>query len=236
MVLAPHVQWLFATGFTTFTYATALHANAPLAEVLWKDAVYVVEAVAYVSVLIACYWIAVRPDMKTLRETFRPSNSDARMLVVLLVVPLLLPAIVAPLIGAVLTPLWTMSAWFLLPIVLLRPKAAELTRVAAITSPHSSQRSRFALWLRRHGWRGANTLMGPRKAANFTRRSARRLQTLGTARQACRSDRHGQPLPTSGVTFYSPITPIRCRFTLGTTAPWSHATDLQTTVGRNLQH
>jgi len=28
--------------------------------------------------------------------------------------------------------LWTMSAWFLLPIVLLRPKAVDLTRVAAI--------------------------------------------------------------------------------------------------------
>jgi hypothetical protein len=39
---------------------------------------------------------------------------------------------VAPFIGAVLTPLWTMSAWFLLPIILLRPDAAKLTRVAAI--------------------------------------------------------------------------------------------------------
>ena len=54
------------------------------------------------------------------------------MLVILLAVPLVLPAAVAPFIGAVLTPLWTMSAWFLLPIVLLRPKTANLTRVAAI--------------------------------------------------------------------------------------------------------
>jgi len=54
------------------------------------------------------------------------------MLVVLLAVPLVLPAVVAPLIGTALTPPWTMPAGFLLPIVLLRPKAAELTRVAAI--------------------------------------------------------------------------------------------------------
>src|SRR5260370_29737858 len=54
------------------------------------------------------------------------------MLVVLLAVPLVLPAVVAPFIGAVLTPPWTMPAGFLLPIVLLRPKAAGLTRVAAI--------------------------------------------------------------------------------------------------------
>jgi len=48
------------------------------------------------------------------------------------VAPLVLAAVVAPFIGAVLTPLWTMSAWFLLPIVLLRPKSADLARVAAI--------------------------------------------------------------------------------------------------------
>ena len=54
------------------------------------------------------------------------------MLVVLLATPLVLPVLVVPLVGTVLTPLWTMPAAFLLPIVLLRPKAAELTRVAAI--------------------------------------------------------------------------------------------------------
>ena len=131
-VLAPHIQWLFATEFTTFAYATALHAGASLPEVLWKDAVYVVEAVAYVALPLAIYWAAVRPDRPTWRETLWPSDPDGRMLVVLLAVPLLLPALVAPFIGAVLTPLWTMPAWFLLPIVLLKPNAAEFTRVAAI--------------------------------------------------------------------------------------------------------
>jgi hypothetical protein len=131
-VLAPHVQWLFATDFMTFTYAATLHAGAPLADVLWKDAVYVVEAVAYVAVPIAVYWLAVRPDPQTLRETLWPADPDGRMLVVLLATPLVLPAFVAPFIGAVLTPLWTMSAWFLLPIVLLRPQAADLTRTGAI--------------------------------------------------------------------------------------------------------
>jgi hypothetical protein len=53
------------------------------------------------------------------------------MLVTLLAVPLLLPALIAPFIGAVLTPLWTMPAWFLLPIVLLRPSTVVLRRPAA---------------------------------------------------------------------------------------------------------
>jgi hypothetical protein len=132
IVLAPHAQWLFATGFATLRDAAALHAGAPLADVLWKDAVSIVESVACVGLLLAIYWIAVRPDRTTLRETLWPPDPDGRMLVVLLAVPLVLRAVVAPFVGAVSTPMWAMSAWFLLPIVLLRPKAAELTRVAAI--------------------------------------------------------------------------------------------------------
>jgi 4-amino-4-deoxy-L-arabinose transferase-like glycosyltransferase len=131
-VLAPHVQWIFANEFAPFAYATALHGGAPLGEVLWKDVVYLIEGVAYVGVPLVVYWLAVRPDRATLLETMWPQDPDGRMLVVLLAVPLILPAIVAPFIGVVLTPLWTMSAWFLLPIVLLRPKTAILTRVAAI--------------------------------------------------------------------------------------------------------
>src|SRR5262249_20966072 len=71
-VLAPHIQWLIAHDYIPFTYATALHAGAPLGEVLWKAAVYIVEAVAYVSVVLAVYWIAVRPDRPTLQETLWP--------------------------------------------------------------------------------------------------------------------------------------------------------------------
>jgi hypothetical protein len=132
LVMAPHIQWLFDTGFMPFAYATALHTSDSFGHVLWKDAVYLVESIAYVGLLLAVYWLAVRPDAPTLRETLWPADADGRMLVILLAVPLILPAIVAPFIGAVLTPLWTMAAWFPLPIVLLRPAAAKLTRIAAI--------------------------------------------------------------------------------------------------------
>jgi len=132
VVLAPHLAWLDANGFASFAYATALHAGASLGTVLAADAWYIVGAVAYVALPLAVYWLAVRPDRSTLQETLWPAGPAGRMLVVLLAVPLLLPALAAPFIGAVLTPLWTMSAWFLLPIVLLRPDAAEFSRVAAI--------------------------------------------------------------------------------------------------------
>ena len=132
IVSAPHIQWLLATGFVTLGDVGALQTGTPLAEVLRKDAICIVEGVASVGVLLALYWLAVRPDRATLRETLWPPVPDGRMLVVVLATPLVLPVLVALLVGAVLTPLWTMPASFLLPIVLLRPKAAELTRVAAI--------------------------------------------------------------------------------------------------------
>jgi hypothetical protein len=74
----------------------------------------------------------VRPDRSTLHETVWPPDPAGRMLVILLLVPLLLPAIVSPFLGVLATPLWTMSGWFLLPIILLRPQTAKLSRLAAV--------------------------------------------------------------------------------------------------------
>jgi hypothetical protein len=130
--LAPHVQWLLATGFAGLGDLVAPPTDAPLAKILWEDALGVVEGIASVGVLLAVYWIAVRPDRTTLRETFWPTEPGGRMLVILLAAPLVLGAVAAPFVGAVLTLPWTMPTGFLLPIVLLRPKAASLTRVAAI--------------------------------------------------------------------------------------------------------
>jgi hypothetical protein len=56
------------------------------------------------------------------------------MLLALFIVPLLLPAIMAPILKTSLTPLWTMQAWFLLPILLLAPPSAVLPRRAMIVT------------------------------------------------------------------------------------------------------
>ncbi len=132
IALAPHVQWLLATDFTTFSDAATSSAGMPVAEMLWNYAAYIIQGIACTGGLLAVYWIAVRPDRTILRETFWPSDPDGRMLVALLATPLVLPAVVAPFVGVASMPLWTMPVCFLLPIILLRPKSAELTRVAAI--------------------------------------------------------------------------------------------------------
>jgi hypothetical protein len=126
--LAPHLYWLAMTGATPFHYALTKHAAASLAHELKETLAYAAGGIGYVSLAVAAYLVAVRPDRRLLAAALWPSDPDQRMLVLLLAVPLLLPLLTAPIIGVTLTSLWTMSAWFLLPIVLLAPAQFTVTR------------------------------------------------------------------------------------------------------------
>jgi hypothetical protein len=132
LVVAPHLYWLYQNGFAPLADVIAQHTGAPFAEVLLGLASYVGVGVAGVAVPIALYWLAVRPDRATLREALWPSDPDGRLLAVLFFVPLVLRALLAPLAGTVLTPDAAAPAWFLLPILLLRPAAARPSRTAVI--------------------------------------------------------------------------------------------------------
>ena len=130
LVLAPHIAWLVANDFPPFTYALAVHGRRSFASATTGSLAYLAGAVAYVALPLAVYALAVRPGAALLRETVWPTDPRRRMLVVLLAVPLLLPALLAPFIGGRIVALWTMSAWFLLPVALLSPPGATVTRIA----------------------------------------------------------------------------------------------------------
>jgi len=68
----------------------------------------------------------------TLAETLWPSDAKGRMLVLLFIVPLLLRAVLALVAGTVLTADGSAPGWFLLPVLMLRPAAARVSRAAAI--------------------------------------------------------------------------------------------------------
>ncbi|MBX6425119.1 MAG: glycosyltransferase family 39 protein [Variibacter sp.] len=129
-VLSPHLAWLVATGFQPLDYAFDTHGHASVARAVWKAAEYVVGSAAYVALPVAAYLLAVRPDRATLQDTLWPKDPDRRMLVVLLAAPLALPVLIAPLLGVKIVSLWTIQAWFLLPIVLLAPARVEFPRLA----------------------------------------------------------------------------------------------------------
>ena len=130
--LTPHLYWLATNDFPTFDYAFRVHGLSSQLDILKNNAFYIAGSIGYVAVPLAAYLLAVRPNRHVLARAFWPADPELRMLVVLLAVPLLLPPLSAPLVGVKLVPLWTMQAWFLLPIILLAPKAVVLPRRAAV--------------------------------------------------------------------------------------------------------
>ncbi|MBX9777449.1 MAG: glycosyltransferase family 39 protein [Xanthobacteraceae bacterium] len=132
IVLAPHLHWFFTTGGQTLAYAQRVHGSSSTAGLLWRAVSSTVSAAGYVGVLLLAYVLIVRPDRRALRATLWPDNPEGRMLVVLFGAPLLLPIVVLPLIGIKLSALWTMPAWFLLPIILLSPSSAVVKRIDAV--------------------------------------------------------------------------------------------------------
>jgi len=132
VVLAPHLHWLVTTGAQTVGYAAGVHGGDPMRVVIKKAVEYVPGSIAFVIVPLVVYALIVRPGRRLMAETFWPSDPDRRMLVLLFALPLVLPPLTLPAFGISVTSLWTMPAWFLLPVVLLAPSEVVLSRAAAV--------------------------------------------------------------------------------------------------------
>jgi hypothetical protein len=136
-------------------------------------------------------------------------------------VPLVLPAIVAPFIGALVTPLWTMSAWFLLPVILLRPATAKLTRTAAIRitalviaiTVCALAAAPFLAW--RYHTEGTKEDREYYRAVSAQLTEAWRLSTFAPLRIVM-----GDPNLVLAVTFYSTDHPDSVPNFVPYTAPW----------------
>jgi 4-amino-4-deoxy-L-arabinose transferase-like glycosyltransferase len=134
IVLAPHLHWFLTTGGQTLLYFQRAHPHGDLTTLalLWIAVRSLVAASGYVVILFAAYLLLARPRLRTLAAAFWPADPNRRMLAVLLLAPLLLPIAIGPLGGVAFSALWTMPAWFLLPIVLLSPPEVEVSRPDAV--------------------------------------------------------------------------------------------------------
>jgi 4-amino-4-deoxy-L-arabinose transferase-like glycosyltransferase len=132
VVLAPHLYWLVTNGFPTFNYFFVVRGFSSQLDILNGHVEYFAGAIGYVALPLAVYLFSVRPNRRVLARALWPSDPKLRMLVVLFAVPLLLPPLSAPFLSLKLTSLWTIQAWFLLPIILLAPNAVLLPRRTAI--------------------------------------------------------------------------------------------------------
>jgi 4-amino-4-deoxy-L-arabinose transferase-like glycosyltransferase len=134
LVLSPHLLWLHTNGPQPFNYAFSIHGNIGVGRALAKSGSYFVGLAGYMALPCLVWWLAVRPARATLRDALAPHDPERRMLIALFAVPLILPAIMALILKASVTSLWTMQAWFLLPVILLAPPSAVLPRRAVIVT------------------------------------------------------------------------------------------------------
>src|SRR5581483_2757272 len=87
---------------------------------------YLAGALAYVAVPVALALIALQPSRAAAADMLWPATADRRLAAMAFWAPLLVPVVVALAARFPLTSLWTMSAWTLLPVVLLSSPLAAL--------------------------------------------------------------------------------------------------------------
>jgi 4-amino-4-deoxy-L-arabinose transferase-like glycosyltransferase len=117
VVIAPHVWWLLTQSGASVQFAESVINPVSFGAALAKSANYVLGAVAYIVVPLI-FFVALRPGRAALADTVWPLDEDRRQAWILLLVPLLVPALVNLAIPYRLTAAWTSPNWALLPIVL----------------------------------------------------------------------------------------------------------------------
>jgi 4-amino-4-deoxy-L-arabinose transferase-like glycosyltransferase len=118
IVIAPHIWWLLSErGSEAIEFAAAVANHASFGEALGLSAYYVLGALAYI-VAPLIFLATLRPSRAALADIAWPADQDRRQAWLLLVVPLVLPALVNLAIPYRITPDWTFPNWALLPVVL----------------------------------------------------------------------------------------------------------------------
>jgi len=128
LALAPHAAWLVANDFAPFSYAVVVHGAAPVASTLRSAAGYLAGSIAYVAVPLIILAVAARPGPAALQDMAWPAEPGRRLAALAFWSVLLLPAVIAPLAGVQLVSLWSMSAWALLPVMLLSSPLVAVSR------------------------------------------------------------------------------------------------------------
>jgi 4-amino-4-deoxy-L-arabinose transferase-like glycosyltransferase len=124
LALLPHLVWLVDNHFAPFGYAISAHAaEGSFAASALTALGYLAGSFGYVAAPVIIVFAVVRFDCKTLAEMALPPGDERRLVAAAFWAPLLLPAIAALVSGTKIVSLWSMSAWTLLPILLLSPPA-----------------------------------------------------------------------------------------------------------------
>jgi 4-amino-4-deoxy-L-arabinose transferase-like glycosyltransferase len=131
LALVPHVAWLVTNDFAPFSYAVTVHGAASYATTLRSTFGYLAGSAAYVAAPLLIVFLVARPGVTAIWDmAWPPVAPDPRRRFAALTfwLPLLLPAVLALVAGVGLVSLWSMSAWALLPVMLLSSPLIAISR------------------------------------------------------------------------------------------------------------
>src|SRR5262249_29523410 len=106
LVIAPHVVWLFAYKFSTFSYPLRVHGGHTLSFAAEKSALYLLGFVGYLTPALLAFWLLARPKMALIRDLLWPDDVDRRLVSLAFWAPVVLPVPIALFLHVEMTPIW----------------------------------------------------------------------------------------------------------------------------------
>jgi hypothetical protein len=129
IVIAPHVWWIL-NDRVSLQFAESVVTHVSFGSTVIRTIKYIGGAVAYISGPLV-FLAALRPSRTAMADIAWPAEEGRRQALLLLVVPLVLPALANLAIPYRLTPDWTFPNWALLPIVLYGSRQIRVDQRAA---------------------------------------------------------------------------------------------------------
>jgi hypothetical protein len=130
LALAPHVLWLAANHFATFSYALIVHGGRGFSGSVISVIGYLAGAAGYAAPAVLVVLIATRPTRAAILDMFLPPDGPRRFIAIAFWSMLLAPVPVALATGTEIVSLWSMPVWPLLPAAMLSSPALSVSRQA----------------------------------------------------------------------------------------------------------
>ncbi len=130
VALAPHLVWLSQNDLISLTYAFKAHGTKASGNIVLTVIRYLAGAAGYAAAPVLLVLATSRPGAATLADTLLPRAPERRFVAVAFWTTLLLPAAVALLLDYGLNPIWSMTVFVLLPVVLLSSPLLVVSRGA----------------------------------------------------------------------------------------------------------
>ncbi|HEY0236365.1 MAG TPA: glycosyltransferase family 39 protein [Afipia sp.] len=132
VVVAPHLVWLLtARGGDTDSFLLALKSTDSFRGDVLRSLMFWIGSLADVIGPLLLF-AALRPSPAALKDTVMPQEEGRKLALVLLAVPLALPALANLAMPHRLTALWTFPNWALLPVVLFGSPLLNVPSLAAL--------------------------------------------------------------------------------------------------------